>query len=338
MMEHPVLIDKLHCLGISRQMIKLVPEYLSNRQQCVYLKQHNARSPAVGCRVGVPQGTLLGPTLWLVFVDSLQFSTGRVIKYADDTTSYFALSKKDTLITSNTPQAVEFLPPTTGQLLIDECHRWSTCNKMQLNAAKTKVINISLRKNLTMVDGYKLDCTHPVDIVHQSKLLGVYIDSHLNFHHHIKHIKLSTSRRCYGLLVLKKAGVNCDSLAMLYKAQVLPVVTHAAAAWYPYTTSQQRNTIENIQKLALRIVYPHKEHYVERLHEANVTPLCDYLDGICHKYAIRVKYDASHPLHHHIPKRPEGIRTSKRLNSTYMPLSKTIKCGKNVLSNPKYIQ
>jgi len=225
-------------------------------------------------------------------------------------------------------------------MLIDECHQWSNNNRMQLNASKTKVINISLKKKLTMTTNYLIDNSHVIDIVNHSKLLGVHIDAHLSFNHHITHIKHSANSRCHGLLLLKKAGVNSDSLVMLYKAQVLPVITHAAAAWYPYTTVQQQINLESIQKLALKIIYPSTEHYVERLKAANITSLCDSLDKICHTYATKVKYDSNHPLHHYIPKKPNNIRTSKRLKSSsvYLPLNRTVKCDKNVLRNPKYLQ
>jgi hypothetical protein len=339
MMQHPLLINKLHSLEVPTHLINLVGDYLKNRQQSVNLKQQKVRSPTASSCVGVPQGTLLGPTLWLAFVDSLQFSSGGAVKYADDTTSYIALPKKNLNIQLNTAQATTFTPPIIGQQLIDECHQWSMDNGMQLNASKTKVMNISLRKKLTMTANYQVDRTHNVEMVQQSRLLGVHIDCHLNFDHHIESIKQSASKKCYGLLILKRAGVNCDSLVMLYKAQVRPAIMHSAAAWYPYTTLQHHKTIEAIQKLALRIIYPNIYHYSERLSVAKILSLCDTLDNTCKSYANKVRNDTTHPLHTHVPMRPSQIRTSNRLNSgfIYLTRNRTAKCDKNVLRNPIYI-
>mgnify|MGYP001803318362 CR=1 FL=1 len=66
--------------------------------------------------------TLLGPTLWLAFVNSLQFSEGSTIKYADDTTSYFPLSKSANNITYTTPTEMTFDPPETGQQQQQNAH------------------------------------------------------------------------------------------------------------------------------------------------------------------------------------------------------------------------
>ena len=86
-----LLIHKLQEFGLPSKLISLISNYLDGRTQCVYLKPHGVRSPITSCDVGVPQGPLLGPTLWQAFVDSLQFSEGSVVKYIQDTTSFFPL-------------------------------------------------------------------------------------------------------------------------------------------------------------------------------------------------------------------------------------------------------
>ena len=126
---------------------------------------------------------------------------------------------------------------------------------------------------------------------------------------------------------------------MLYKAQIIPTLTHTAAAWYPYATGNQQEELENSQKLALRIIYPELEHYHERLAAANVSTLSEHLDNVCRKYAQKVKDNSNHVLHHLIPKWPETIQYSRRLSSSdiYLPRTRTVKCDKNVLRNPKYL-
>ena len=73
--------------------------------------------------MGVPQGKLLGPTLWLAFVDLLQFREESVVKYADDATSSLPLRIENVDITPKTPLEIQFKPPTTGQELINDCHK-----------------------------------------------------------------------------------------------------------------------------------------------------------------------------------------------------------------------
>ena len=94
-----------------------------------------------------------------------------------------------------------FDPPETGQQLINECSLWSHHNDMQLNTAKTKIMNISLRKTLKMTGFHELDGVHNVDAVTDTKLLGVNIDSHLSFQKHIDTITQTANRKCHGLVV-----------------------------------------------------------------------------------------------------------------------------------------
>jgi hypothetical protein len=240
---------------------------------------------------------------------------------------------------TNTAANVTFKPPTIGQDLIDECYKWSTANEMILNASKTKVLNVSLRKDLTMNANHTVNYNHSVDIVDETKLLGVHLDSHLNFGHHIESIRKAQNRKCHGLLVLKQAGVNQESLAQLYKAQILPKVTHTAAAWYPFTTTQHQDKLEQIQKLALRIIYPEHEHYDERLAAANFPTLRATLDSMCTTYVTKILNNSKHPLHNRIPRRPDGLRFSRRHDNVNVYVNKTrsVKCGRFILRNTKYL-
>ena len=102
----------------------------------VYLRPHGVRSQITPFDVGLPQGMLLRPTLWLAFVDSLQFREGSVVKCADDTKSFFTLRIDYVDITQKPPLEIQFNPPTTGQELINDCYRWSTENMMMHNSRK----------------------------------------------------------------------------------------------------------------------------------------------------------------------------------------------------------
>ena len=90
--------------------------------------------------------------------------------------------------------AISFLPSIIGQALIDECHQWSCDNKMQLNLCKTKVVNISLKKSLNMSGTYLVDSTPQINVEEHAKLLGVHIDSHSSFSHHIKTVKKAANK------------------------------------------------------------------------------------------------------------------------------------------------
>lgn len=203
------------------------------------------------------------------------------------------------------------------QKLIDECNEWSETNAMMLNASKTEVMNVSLRKTLCMTGAHMLHPTHQVDQMTEAKLLGVTINNHLTFHVHRDNIIRTANPKCHGLLLMKWAGVNTDSLITLYQSQVRPSLTYSAAARYPYTTTAQREQLEKTQKLALRIIFHSTDHYDDRLALAGLRSLCRELNNlICSRYAENIYQLNNHLLHDRIPKHPEGQHFYRRTSTT----------------------
>ena len=338
LMNHTLLLQKLGQFELPNALVALVASYLENRKQQVVIHQHQVKSHTASSNIGVPQGTLCGPTLWLAFVDSLQFSTASTVKYADDTTNYLSLQKADLQIISNTYNAVKFEPPPVSQQLIDECTKWAHDNKMLLNATKTKTLNLSLKKQMIMSKTLTMNQSHNVDNVASTKLLGLTIDQHLRFNEHVANITKSANKRCHGLLVLKQSGVNQQSLVLMYKTQVVAAITHAAGAWYPYTTECLRNDIERCQRLAMRIIFSDLEHYDDRLAAANLLPLNDLLNDICHKYVHRILSDDNHPLHNRLLLNKTRLRRSTRNSegTICMPKCRTEKRKCGIFANPEF--
>jgi len=246
-------------------------------------------------------------------------------------------------IKSNSRISTTFDPPAAGQHLVNQCYQWSTNNKMILNASKTKVMNLSLRKELLMTGHHVINNTHSIETTTCARLLGVDIDRHLKFDKHIERITTSARRKTHGILVLKQTGLNSASLVTLYKTQIIPTLTHASPAWYPFTTDEQRTEIEKCQKLALRIIFPSIESYGERMATAQVTTLCDVFDKLCQTYIHGLVRDKDHPLHSRLPFRSTQ-RTSSRLQpnphiaSLYIPKARTAKRRRCLTVNKKYLQ
>ena len=339
LMDHKLLLSKLSDLDFSPPTISLVANYLNNRSHCVLLRGNNVKSEYRTSNIGVPQGTLCGPTLWLAFVNSLAFSSGNAIKYADDTTAYYPLSKSATTTTTNTKTEVKFEPPDIGQTLIDECQEWAIQNKMRLNAEKTKCLNIALKKTITMNNPLSMNDQHQVELVTNAKLLVVTLDSHLSFSEHITAIRKSASKKIHGLLVLKQSGVDQTSLTHLYQSRIIPTISHASPAWYPFITDHQKEELEKTQRLALRIIYSDEEHYCDRLAAANITTLCETLNQHCHQYTSKIKNNPDHLLRHRLIERTVSRpkRSTAKLSDFYIKKSRTVKRSLAILCNPSYI-
>jgi hypothetical protein len=180
-LQPAVLIQKLHSLNINSSIISVIDSFLSDRVQCV--AKNGFRSSFEPISVGTPQGTRLGPVLWLFYVNDLASNDYSLIKYADDTTYYTAIKKeKKTVMETGDDQKREMAQkkhPSPIQHAIEGAKQWSSENNMLLNLKKTVVMNISLR-NKVFSDDIILDGTI-LDTVASTKILGVIIDEGLSF-------------------------------------------------------------------------------------------------------------------------------------------------------------
>ena len=172
-LPHDILICKLECYGLSKNSINLLTSYLSNRKQ--QIKVGNSVSSWANIIKGVPQGSILGPLLFNIFLNDIFYfiHRGTLYNYADDNTLSFC--------SSNFNELVEVLQEESN-ILID----WFTFNCMQANPDKFQAIAIgsktSSRNPNFDIKNANIECD---DIV---KLLGVNLDSNLNFDFHIRSI------------------------------------------------------------------------------------------------------------------------------------------------------
>ena len=160
--------------------------------------------------------------------------------------------------------------------------------------------------------------------------------THLNFTQHVESITKAANRKCHGLVVLKKAGANAATLLSLYRAQIIPTITFAAASWYPFISKHLEQKIEKTQKLALRIIYPNYEHYQDQLQMAQIASLNEALTDICHAYATAVRGNPDHPLAKLVKTRPKGRRFSHRQNNVYREKARTALRERHVLHDSKF--
>ena len=154
-------------LGFNTKIVSLVSSFLSGRKQCVEFS--NCFSDYILTHVGSPQGTKLGPLLWLIYVNDLKAEDYHCIKYTDDTTFYRRSS--DHFSTNLNGDAVS------------ATNTWSFKNSIILNSLKTAILNTSLSSRHTHVYDVVLE-----DVVlspaTETKFLGVIVDDEISFSEH----------------------------------------------------------------------------------------------------------------------------------------------------------
>ena len=121
--DHLIVIDKLRRYGLNEQTLNFFTSYLENRSQRCFVNGHLSQKVSVRC--GVPQGSILGPLLFLIFINDLPncFDTAKTTMYADDTTLTFCASDTNSLESQINSE-------------LKQLNQWLVANKLTLNVSK----------------------------------------------------------------------------------------------------------------------------------------------------------------------------------------------------------
>ena len=239
--NHEILLHKLHEIGCNDLAVKWFRSYLCNRTQKVSYKCHLSES--MGINVGVPQGSILGPLLFSIFINDLpsEIANAQVEMYADDTTIHTAATDID-VITSRLTEAAHQL--TT----------WLKRNRLVLNVKKTKLLLIgSSRKLNELKESPRVTVyDQEIECVDSAKILGVVIDSNLNFHKHVDSIFKTASSKLYVIRRLKPF-VPLSELSILFNALVMPHLLYCSSVWC-HRNKANVDKLFKVQKRAARLI------------------------------------------------------------------------------------
>jgi len=235
--NHTILLTKLRHYGIRGLPLKLFKNYLSNRNQCVVFKESISTLEIVKC--GVPQGSILGPVLFLLYINDCPKSSNilKFIMFADDTNVFHS----DINIT---------ILETIINRELSNLSLWFKSNKLSLNINKTyfmffghKGITANLRIH---IDGLN------IERVSNTKFLGLQIDEKLNWKEHIRLLSIKISRSI-GIIYRLRQSVPLTILRKLYFAIILPYLQYCNILWGTnYWTSIR--SLFLLQKKAIRLV------------------------------------------------------------------------------------
>lgn len=265
-LNHQLLLLKLEKYGVNQAVIKWMKSYLVGRSSVVRIG--NSLSQPISASSGVPQGSHIGPILFLIYVQDLSELLSGIDHsfYADDL-------KLSRTISSDVDQAAL-------QCYLEIVASWGQRNDLKLNASKSQSITFSRRRSTVIYD-YKLDGV-TLSRVAQVKDLGVYLDSKLTFSHHYNRL----IARCNIVLgLVKRFSREFDDLRVtktLYCSLVRSVLEYAAPVWCPYQKIHM-SRLESIQKKFLMFALGRQRlpdsyalvPYVNRLAAIGLDRICD---------------------------------------------------------------
>ena len=245
-LDHELLIAKLNAYGFSLTALKLVHSYLSNRKQLT--KINSSYSSWLEIIFGVPQGSILGPLLFNVFLIDLFFiiENTDIASNADDNTPYISADDIDGVIKS--------LEEASATLF-----KWFSDNLMKSNADKCHLL-ISTNNTVKMKIGH-------FDIANSrnEKLLGVKFDSKLTFDDHISELCKRTSRKIHALSRVTP-HMNISKRRILMNAFFKSQFSYCPLVWMCHSRANN-SKINRLHERRLRIIYSDKQSSFEALLE-----------------------------------------------------------------------
>ena len=246
--DHEILLDKVKAVGIKGKIHQWLRSFLSNRRQYVLVDNHKSEPEEV--LSGVPQGTVLGPVLFILYINDLV----TVIKH-----SYCMIFADDSKL-------IKMIESLEDRDLLEEdlqaVIEWAARNKMELNRLKFQLLSHGKSDNLKAP--YKIDDEINLEKSEDVKDLGVTLSENSTFTTHINNI-VSSAKRIASWTLRTFKSRSKEVVLLLYKTYVRPKLEYSCALWSPHLI-KDISAIESVQRtVTAKIEGMETSNYWERL-------------------------------------------------------------------------
>ena len=235
-LPHDLLLAKLAAYGFDKPSLRLLHSYLSNRMQRT--KIGSFFSSWLEIILGVPQGSILGPLLFNIFINDLLFVIQKthICNFADDNTIYSSASSTEEVISS--------LKHDLNHVL-----SWFSSNQLVANPEKFQMMLLGTNeKNIKLtVEGFTIDQSDSV------KLLGVTLDKNLSFQEHINNVCVRARKSIWCLRRVRNY-LNFKQALSLYNCYIQSYFSYCPLIWM-FCNKTSYNMVDGVQKRALRALY-----------------------------------------------------------------------------------
>ena len=255
-----ILLKKLYCYGIRGNALKWFNSYLTNRTQSV--KYFNSISNKLPVTMGVPQGSILGPLLFILYVNDMPkvLQNAKPIIFADDTTLFVSNSDIDL--------ALHLLQEDVDKLVL-----WFTANKLSLNLSKTNYMlfttNTAIRSRTLSFEINGIT----IERVQSCKFLGIFFDEKLSWSCHVDYL-CKKLRKSIGILKKVSHILDVPTMKILYYSMIYPYLIYCHLVWGS-TSASHITRISRLQKRAIRIIckVPRLSHTLPLFTETKIIPV-----------------------------------------------------------------
>ena len=239
---HKALLAKLPAYAFTPSFCKLISNFLSNRFISVVVD--GATSASFPVSSGVPQGSVLSPTLFLLFINDLLHATASDIHSFADDSNLHKSSSFQCQPSSNARSQSRLAMSSTINSDLQSISEWGTRNLVKFNTSKTQLLTISLSNYPIIFEDSEIPSLNSVNI------LGLQISSSLSWRDHIVQIAKSASKKL-GVLFRCKQYFNAAQLFKLYTGFIRPSLEYCSHIWgsSPYTS-----LLDRIESKAIRLI------------------------------------------------------------------------------------
>ena len=238
---HGRLIAKLRAYGINEKLCQWVENFLLDRKQCVQVNGEMSKWHKVTS--GIPQGSVLGPVLFVIFINDMPNTVeSDVFLYADDTKLFREITSES--------------DSRTMQADLENLFKWSEIWLLKFHPDKCKSLPIFNPRSNQHDYKYKMRMYEggytTLETVHNEKDVGVTVDNNLSFELHIQ-TQINKANQIAGLMRRTFVYLNDKTFVLLFKALVRPHLEYASSVWSPYK-KKDIEAIEKVQKRATKML------------------------------------------------------------------------------------
>ena len=237
--DHSILLRKLEKMGINNNLFHWCKNYLTNRKQKTLANGVNSDYQNISC--GVPQGSVLGPLFFLIYVNDIVNRIGidNIKLYADDTVIF-----TEGIDIANLQYNLQKL------LNIFSC--WCMENKLSINAEKTKLVCFGTKQRVKRFKNLKVSLLDTeIQQVPSYKYLGVTLDNSLTFNLQIQQTMNKVSHKLYIISKIRKFLTTKSSI-LIYKTMILPYFDYGDIV-YMFASKNELNKLERLQERCINI-------------------------------------------------------------------------------------
>ena len=251
--NHKILLDKLKQVGIRGTPNKLIESYLTNRQQYVQINDRKSNLRPISC--GVPQGSVLGPLLFILYINDLAncCSIGKIRIFADDTAVYFSCV-----------DISEFLHLATT--IMSQLDKWFSDNLLTLNTEKSYYCIFRTTQNhlINLPDEIEFN-NKSIKRAKSIKYLGITLDEFLDWNEHITNIGKSL-KSLFSVFYNIRRYLTLEHIKVIYYTMIYSRIKYGICA-YGFAKQENMDKVQVLQNKLLKVLLEKEWRYsTNKLH------------------------------------------------------------------------